>query len=97
MELSFKPGDVVVCINARPNPAYQPDPNMLRHLREGALYRVAAYMPPPGRAGVQLVGVDHRPGDGWQAHRFRKVEPADPEFIALIRIRELEDASSSFR
>jgi hypothetical protein len=92
MTNAFKAGDIVVCINTRPNPVHQPDPAMLRRLREGAYYRVAAYLPPPGQAGLQLVGVDHAPGDGWQAERFRKIEPADPHFIALITKRELQDA-----
>ena len=65
---------------------------MLLRLKEGARYRVAAYLPPPGRAGLQLVGVYHAPGDGWQAERFRKIEQADPQFIALIFQRKLQDA-----
>ena len=92
MSSDFKTGDIVVCINACPNPDYQPSPTMLMRIKKGAIYRVAAYLPPPGRAGLQLVGVDHAPGHGWQAVRFRKIEPADPEFIALIRERELQDA-----
>jgi len=92
MTISFKAGDVVVCVDAQPNPEYQPKPSMLLRIKEGAVYRVAAFLPPPGRPGVQLVGVDHAPGHGWQAERFRKIEPADPQFTALILERELQDA-----
>jgi hypothetical protein len=88
----FTAGDIVVCVNAQPNPAYQPDASKLRRLKECSIYRVAAFLPPPGRPGLQLVGVDHSPGDGWQAERFRKIEPADPEFIMSIADREVENA-----
>lgn len=99
--MSFQAGDVVVCINTEVNPDCQPDPPMLERLKKGALYRVARYFPvSPGRAywavkpmaGLQLIGVDHSPGHGWQAWRFRRVLPADREFTESIRIRELEPA-----
>lgn len=99
--MSFRTGDVVVCISTEVNPGCQPNPPSLLRLKKGALYRVANYLPvSPGRpywggkpmAGVQLVGVDHSPGTGWQAWRFRKVEPADPPFIARLRTRTLEPA-----
>jgi hypothetical protein len=69
-----------------------PNPAMLLCISEGAYHRVAAYFPPPVRAGLQLVGVDQTRADGWQAKRFRKIEPSDPAFIALIFQRELQDA-----
>lgn len=72
--MSFQPGDLVVCVSTRPNPAAQPNPWMLEKLAEGAYYRVAAYFPHPAMPGLQLVGVDHKPGNGWQAWRFRKVD-----------------------
>lgn len=99
--MSFQPGDVVVCINAQINPDCQPNPPMLERLKKGALYRVSAYFPVSfGRAywggkpmaGLQLVGVDHSPGHGWQAWRFRRVLPANRDFIESIRSRELEPA-----
>lgn len=94
--MSFQAGDVVVCINAEINPDCQPDSRKLLRLKKGALYRVARYFPVSfGRAywgakplaGLQLVGVDHSPGHGWQAWRFRKVVPADPAFIESLRVR----------
>jgi hypothetical protein len=38
--------------------------------------------------GVTLVGVDHAPGHGGQAWRFRKVVSAEPSFIKAFRQRE---------
>ncbi len=100
--MSFQPGDVVVCINAQINPDCQPNPPTLHRLKKGALYRVARYLPVSSArvpywggkpmAGVQLVGVDHSPGHGWQAWRFRKVEPADQKFIESLQARKLEPA-----
>jgi hypothetical protein len=88
----FTAGDIVVCVNAQPNPAYQPDASKLRCLKEGSVYKVAAFLPPPGRPGLQLVGVDHSPGHGWQAERFRKIQPATAEFILLVKTNAHEPA-----
>ncbi len=99
--MAFEPGDVVVCISTEVNPGCQPNPPTLLRLKKGAFYRVARYDPvSPSRpywggkpmAGVQLVGVDHSPGHGWQAWRFRKVVSADREFIERLRVRKLEPA-----
>ncbi len=99
--MAFQPGDLVVCVSTRPNPVAQPNPWTLEKLAEGAYYRVAAYCPVSlGRvywgakpmAGLQLVGVDHSPGHGWRAWRFRKVVAADQQFTDSLRARELEPA-----
>ena len=90
----LKAGDLVVCINARPNANCQPNPLTLERLQKGKIYRVGKYHPvSAGRvywgtkpmAGVELVGVDHSPGHGWQAWRFRKVVAAETSFTATIR------------
>lgn len=102
--MPFETGDVVVCINAEINPDCQPNPPMVERLKKGALYRVARYFPVCiGRtywggkpmAGLQLVGVDHSPGHGWQAWRFRKLAPADHKFIERLQVRKLEPAEGS--
>jgi len=99
--MSFKPGDVVVCISTAVNPSCQPNPPTLERLEKGAMYRVASYFPVSSAraywgakpmAGLQLVGVDHSPGHGWQAWRFRKVVAADCTFIDRLRTREPEPA-----
>lgn len=99
--MAFQPGDLVVCVSTEINPECQQYPSSLARLKRGGLYRVARYFPvSPGRiywrgnpmAGLQLVGVDHRPSHGWQAWRFRKVEPADQWFTKSLRVRELEPA-----
>ena len=90
----LKAGDLVVCIDASPNPNCQPTPPMLERLQKGRFYRVARYHPVSSArvywrakpmAGVELVGVDHSPGHGWQAWRFKKVVPAEASFGATIR------------
>ena len=87
-------GDLVVCINADVNRNCQPNPRTLDRLKKGMFYRVATYIPvSPGRAywganpmaGLQLAGVDHSPGHGWQAWRFRKVVSAEESFNVSIR------------
>src|SRR5947207_2142500 len=99
--MSFNAGDVVVCINAEINPDCQPNPESLVRLKNGGIYRVARYFPVSvaraywgGRAmaGLQLVAVDHSPGHGWQAWRFRKVLSADRDFIESLRVPDLETA-----
>ena len=99
--MPFKAGDVVVCINTEINPECQPNPPTLGRLKKGALYRVARYLPVvSGRvywaakpmAGLQLEGVDHSPGHGWQAWRFRTLLRADREFIESLRARHVEPA-----
>ena len=96
----LKAGDLVVCINADVNPNCQPNPPTLDRLKKGMFYRVATYIPvSPSRAywggkpinGVQLVGIDHSPGHGWQAWRFRKVVSADGSFSASLRERQPAD------
>ena len=88
--MAFQPGDLVACVSTQPDPSCQPNPWTLERLAEGAYYRVAAYFPNGGKPGLQLIGVNHRPGNGWYAWRFRKVVPADCEFIKSLRERELE-------
>ena len=85
----LKAGDLVVCVSTKANPSYQPEPWTLERLNEGAYYRVASYMSgitTSGRMyGVTLVGVDHAPGNGWQAWRFQKVVSAEPSFQVAVR------------
>ena len=90
----LKAGDLVVCIDAQPHASCQPNPLSLEKLQKGKLYRVAKYHPVSSArvywqakpvAGVELIGVDHSPGHGWQAWRFRKVIPAEASFSATIR------------
>ena len=88
--MSFQPGDMVVCISTEPDPSCQPHPWTLEELAEGACYRVAAYFPNHGTPGLQLIGIDHRPGDGWHAWRFRKVVAADHAFSETLRMPCLE-------
>ncbi len=99
--MAFQPGDLVVCVSTQPNPACQPNPPSLLRLKKGALYRVAGYFPVSSArrywgakpmAGLQLVGVDHSLGHGWQAWRFRKVVAADQRFTESLRARKLEPA-----
>ena len=85
----LKAGDLVVCVSTKYNPSYQPNPWTLAALEERAYYRVArcfSGVTSTGRSmyGVTLVGVDHAPGHGWQAWRFRKIVSAEPSFGTTI-------------
>lgn len=87
--MSFQAGDLVLCVSTRPNPRRQPNPWTLKRLKKGRYYRVAQYLPHPRMSGLRIVGLDHKPGDGWQAWRFRKVVSAEPGFIASLRQLEI--------
>lgn len=96
----LKAGDLVVCISNKPNRSYQPNPWTLKRLQERAYYRVAGCssgITETGQRmfGVTLVGVDHAPGHGWQAWRFRKIVSAEPSFQTAIRHSQTEAASIS--
>ena len=80
----FHPGEVVICVSAQPDQLCQPN-QTLKELAEGAYYRVASYFPNGGDARRSTGGVDHRPGHGWYAWRFRKVLAADQEFSDVLR------------
>ncbi len=84
----LKSGDLVVCISNQPNASYQPNPWTLERLKEGTYYRVSSYFEASAMCGVTLVGIDHAPGHGWQAWRFRKVVRAEAEFSRSLRITE---------
>lgn len=81
----IQPGDVVVCINAKPD---RIDPKAAL-LAEGRTYRVAV-VGDPGN-GVHCVAFrclrsdEPNKGYAWNAARFRKIRPADPEFIELVK------------
>jgi hypothetical protein len=96
--MNIQAGDVVICIDDR-----RPRPMNIRHIKvrdrikKGNLYRVTAVVWLFGEKGLHLLGVDHRPTDGWRAARFRKVLPCDDEFACALRsdqptVRILEDA-----
>jgi|GEM_PF-3038349 len=91
----LKPGDLVVCISNEPNPSYQPNPWMLERLETGGYYRVTNYFAGPPMCGLTLAGVDHAPGHGWQAWRFRKVVAADQAFSDTLRMKCLEPSFRS--
>lgn len=83
--MSFAQSDLVVCVSTHPIPDRQPNPWTLKRLREGAYYRVAAYFPNRGTPGLALAGIDHSPGRGWHAWRFRKITGADPAFCKVLQ------------
>lgn len=72
----FKAGDVVVRISD--NYGLMP---------VGTIRRVAAtfWYDEPGCEGEALEFVGDKPGESWFSKGFRKLPPASPEFIALLR------------
>lgn len=83
-------GDVVVCVDDAP-PKWESgfvENASIDRLVLSAYYRVEATQR-DARLGTRLgVKLRHVSG-GWFAARFRKIRPADPEFIALVkRVKE---------
>lgn len=74
----IQPGDVVVCISLpmMTNPTGTMP-------RIGALYRVTEVT--CRGAGINLAGMSAGRFAAYGIRRFRKIRPADPEFIAQIR------------
>jgi hypothetical protein len=94
-ELMFDVGDVVVCVDATPVPKGHVHPTVDRlacaaFLRVGKMYRVRACDGPT----VRLVGDPIPSGrrGGYCSSRFRKVKPADPEFVELLRTIKIKSA-----
>lgn len=93
MSAPFQPGDVVVCVNARPCPCY-PEATVPK---QGALYRVTEaqdFHDPNTDQREFCVRVDrdncvYRGKVGWYAHwRFRKID--DEEYpLVLERLKAL--------
>jgi hypothetical protein len=83
---NIKIGDLVVCISDElPFAACARQRAAAGRIERGKIYRVAKVFPTSRGRGLHLVGVEHRPTDGWQAARFRKLQAADGEFISLIK------------
>lgn len=90
--MSFAPGDVVVCVNARPGLGLNPHPTgenvMLGWLKEGRAYTVDRPHLETGRfpmpSTVWVVGQPEGLG-GYNERRFRKINKADEEFTHQIR------------
>ena len=88
---NINPGDVVVCIDADPpSPIVPKQAAVLGRIKTRATYRVAAVVWLDGVRGLHLVGIDHRPTEGWRANRFRKLLPASTVFTrSLFKVDEV--------
>lgn len=81
-------GDVVVCVDARRNPRLRSTA-----VRKGAFYRVVGLRNKPEphalygvTVGVFLDGLTGSGGTGaFAVNRFRKIRPADEQFIRTVR------------
>ncbi|MTV14401.1 MULTISPECIES: hypothetical protein [Bradyrhizobium] len=95
----FDVGDLVVCIDNGPKKgAIGPVVPIHHLLHKERIYRVNFIGTTwTGRLTVGLAGIAlHPPMIGFEPYRFRKLDPAEPEFIEMIRslrTRELEDAN----
>jgi hypothetical protein len=93
----FDVGDLVVCIDNAPKKGRNPPIVPIHHLlRRGRIYRVDFIgttrwgNPTVGLEGVALPP----PMMGFGPYRFRRIGPAEPEFIEMmrgLRTRELEN------
>lgn len=94
MSEDFKVGDVVVCVDDSPC-VVDPFPGFPFGIKRGSMHRVTelCFM-----RGEVFLGLLDRDEDYFFAARFRKLPPADDEFILRIRslkpgrVREREDA-----
>lgn len=91
MSSDIQPGDVVVCVDARPHPSFGGS-----GLREGCHYRVTAVggagwsdaFPDRRSPGLKIAGVQSGSPNGYfSGRRFRKLndEPDNAELIERIR------------
>jgi hypothetical protein len=82
---NFEAGDLVVCIDAALPPRLDGRHfSVLGRIKAGCIYRVCRPIWVGGSPGIELVGVDHRPVDGWSSRRFRKLRPADSGFADCL-------------
>jgi hypothetical protein len=95
----FDVGDLVVCIDNGPKKGWIRPIIPIHHLlHKGRIYRVNFIGTSSwGKPTVGLQGVALPPPMmGFDPDRFRRIDPAEPEFIEMIRglrTRELEDAN----
>jgi len=90
-------GDLVVCIDNAPKKGVIPPIVPVHHLlHRGRIYRVN--LMGTTRLGNPTVGLEGvalpPPMMGFEPYRFRRIDPAEPEFIEMMRglhTRELED------
>jgi len=82
MSSNIQPGDVVVCVDASPRGAA-----CRTRLEVGRHYRVTKVIVDPQEgAGVLLREMSpSRPYEAFAGDRFRKIRPADHEFVEQIK------------
>ena len=87
----FKPGDVVVCVDASPIDGFGCcDAPVREFLHEGGVYRISAVRFWGSVCGVQLCDDPNNAVHGyqmtcWHASRFRHLPKADSNFTASMR------------
>ncbi len=80
----FRPGDAVLCTVGVPLQGPKPIPSSpFARLKQGRVYRVRELVRLEGELGLRLTGVDDHPG--FRASAFRKIRPAEPDFIRTCR------------
>ncbi|WP_010337809.1 hypothetical protein [Sphingobium yanoikuyae] len=97
MSWDWKPGDLAVCVDARPHPIRGAHPD----LAVGKIYRVEAVVRVSfslafGRncVSLRLTGIHAgNPSNDFAGERFRKLEAAEPAFTKAMReLRPLVEA-----
>jgi hypothetical protein len=84
----IRPGDAVLCTVGAPlGAARAPSSTPHSHLRQGRVYRVRELVGTGGEIGLRLSGVDEHPISGFRASAFRKIRPAEPDFIRACRAK----------
>lgn len=87
-------GDMLICVSAIP--IYDPmapheNESPFTHIEKGKMYRLTGLIDTPEGTAMLINGEAPHTCDccdgegGWLPDRFRKLPPAEPEFIILIR------------
>lgn len=92
----IQPGDVVVYVSTNCGSGHRHVP---KGFAVGRIYRVLAVTPRHSSwktncpCGIKVEGITGKSSSGTCGARFRKIRPADPEFIAdMQRLKEREPA-----
>jgi hypothetical protein len=84
----IRPGDAVLCTVGAPLQGARPTiSSPFSRLKQGRVYRVKELVQANGEIGLRLNGVDEHPASGFRASGFRKIRPAEPDFIRACRLR----------
>jgi hypothetical protein len=82
----IRPGDAVLCTVGAPLQGSRPSlSSAFSRLKQGRVYRVKELVQNGAEIGLRLNGVDDPSASGFRASGFRKIKPAEPDFVRACR------------